>query len=380
MKLVITGGHLNPALAVIDELPKDTEILMIGRKYAIEGDKALSLEYLASKSLNIPFKSIRTGRLQRKFTKHTIISPLKLPYGFFQSLLILKKFKPDAILCFGGYISLPVAFAGRILKIPVVIHEQTLEAGAANKLISKFAKKVCISWESSAKFFPPNKTILTGNPIRKFSCEGELSLVKQISRPKADQPLAENENLPLIYITGGSLGSHAINTLIEGCIEKLLQKYRVIHQTGDAKEFLDFDRLSNLKEKLNPNLQKRYFLIKFIEPFEVGGILKQADLVVSRSGINTITELIYFGKPSILIPLPYSQNHEQIKNAEFLKDLGLGIYLNQYELTPDKLYEWIIEFSQNLNQYSKNKEVKKVILSDSAKKIIEILKSVFASK
>lgn len=370
MKLVITGGHLNPALAVIDELPKDTEILMIGRKYGIEGDKALSLEYLASESLKIPFKSITTGRLQRKFTKHTIFSPFKLPYGFFQSLSTLKKFKPDAILCFGGYISLPVAFAGRMLKIPVVIHEQTLEVGVANKLISRFAKKVCISWESSAKFFPKSKVILTGNPIRKFSTEERLSFSGQIS----------NENLPLIYITGGSLGSHAINMLIEGCIEKLLQKYRVIHQTGDAKEFLDFDRLSNLKEKLNPDLQKRYFLIKFIEPFEVGGVLKQADLVVSRSGMNTITELIYFGKPSILIPLPYSQNHEQIKNAEFLKDLGLGIYLNQYELTPDKFYEWIIDFSQNLNQYSKNKEVKKIILSDAAKKIVEILKSAVESK
>lgn len=363
MRIVITGGHLNPALCVIDEFPKDTEILMVGRKYGIEGDKALSLEYLNAKSLKISFKSVTTGRFQRKFTKHTIFSFFKIPLGFYQSFLILREFKPDVILTFGGYIALPIAVLGFFLRIPVVLHEQTLGAGLTNRIISIFAKKVCISWESSRKFFPPSKVVLTGNPVRKF-------------HPPAGGfkfPIL-NERLPLIYITGGSLGSHAINLLIESCIKRLLEKFRVIHQTGDAKEFLDFDRLVKFRQSLDEKSRNRYEICKFVDPKNVGSIINMADLVVSRSGINTVTELIFFKKPSLLIPLPFSQNHEQIKNAMFFKDLGLGEYFYQKDLTPDKLYQEICLMYKNLEKYKLVKN--DIIMQDTAKRINNILKKI----
>src|SRR3989344_4276520 len=129
MKLVIIGGHLSPALSVIESISKGTEILFIGRKHSFEGDKAVSLEYKTIHSLGIKFRTIVSGRLQRKITRHTINSLFKFPIGIIQSLFILLKFKPDVVIGFGGYLSLPVAIVSFLLRIPVVIREQTLEAG-----------------------------------------------------------------------------------------------------------------------------------------------------------------------------------------------------------------------------------------------------------
>lgn len=125
MKLIITGGHLSPMLNVIEELPKEYSVLVIGRKRAIEGDETVSLEYEAIRKKGIPFKSIIAGRLQRKWTKKTLFSVLKFPIGFFQSFFILFSEKPDVVLSFGGYVSLPVVISAFIQRVPIVIHEQT---------------------------------------------------------------------------------------------------------------------------------------------------------------------------------------------------------------------------------------------------------------
>ena len=156
MRIVIVGGHLSPALAVIEKL-KAEEVFYIGRKHAFEGDKAISAEYQEVEKLNIPFFTLNTGRLQRKFSKHTMPSLIKIPFGFVRSFAILKKIRPDVVLGFGSYMFLPVALASKLLNIPVIVHEQTLEAGVTNKLVAKFAKKVCISWESSKDYFPKEK-------------------------------------------------------------------------------------------------------------------------------------------------------------------------------------------------------------------------------
>src|SRR3989344_5071506 len=218
MKIIIVGGHLSPALSVLDALPKNWEILFVGRKYVFEGEKSLSLEYKIINDLKIPFEEISTGRLQRKFTKNTIPSLFKLPSGFFKAFGILRKFQPDVVLGFGGYLQIPVIFASFFLKIPVVLHEQTLESGFSNKICSPIAKKICISWESSVKFFPKTKTVLTGNPIRK-------DIIDKSQIPNSR---------PLIYVTGGSSGSHFINSLIEQVLKKILIDFKLIHQTGGS--------------------------------------------------------------------------------------------------------------------------------------------------
>jgi UDP-N-acetylglucosamine--N-acetylmuramyl-(pentapeptide) pyrophosphoryl-undecaprenol N-acetylglucosamine transferase len=348
MKLVIVGGHLAPALAVIEFLPKDTEIIFFGRKHALEGDKAYSLEYQKITALGIRFENLTTGRFQRKFTKHTLASLVKLPTGFFQSLTLLKKHNPDAVACFGGYLQVPIAYAAYFLKIPIITHEQTLKAGLANKTIAPIATKICISWPESAKYFPKDKTILTGLPLRKeFFLDN-----KNPPFIKGGQGGFQNASHTgkTIYITGGSTGAHAINVLIEGCLEKLLEKFSIIHQTGSAKEFKDFERLEKTKQKLPEILKQKYTLTKFIDPKDVAKTMAASEIVISRSGMNTIAELVCLSKPAILIPLPYGQHNEQLENALFLQKMGLAKVLAQEETTPEILYSQIISFTDKLDK------------------------------
>jgi len=352
MRIVIVGGHLSPALAVIEQL-KDQEVFYIGRKHAFEGDKAISAEYQELEKLDIPFFVLNTGRLQRKFSKHTIPSLAKTPLGFVQALKILKKIKPDVVLGFGSYMFLPVALAAKILNIPIVVHEQTLEGGAANKLVAKIAKKVCISWKSSKEFFPKGKIVLTGNPLRE-----EIVNAKKIK--STENPI------PLIFVTGGGAGAHAINLLIENSLDKILHKYSIIHQTGWSEIYRDFERLEKVKNK-------NYKCHKFLNTKEMASVINNADLVIGRSGINTVTELIYLNKPAFLIPIPVGQNNEQLNNAKFIKSLGLGEYKEQHSLTPE---QFISEIELMLKKI-KNYKIKETLVSENAaEKIVEVLKNV----
>jgi UDP-N-acetylglucosamine--N-acetylmuramyl-(pentapeptide) pyrophosphoryl-undecaprenol N-acetylglucosamine transferase len=370
MKIACVGGHLTPALAVIDALPSDTELIFIGRKSSLEGDKANSLEYDIITKKNIPFIPLSAGRVQRKFTKHSFNSLAKVPYGFLQSLTILLRYRPDVVLSFGGYLSVPVGLAAFVLHIPLIIHEQTLEAGLANKFLARFAKSICISWRQSGKFFPKSKIIFTGNPIRIFNKHtNSISL------------LNEEKDFPLIYITGGSTGAHAINTLVRGCLTNILERCRIIHQTGDAQEFHDFQSLVTLKNTLPKKLQKRYYLAKFIQPYDVGAIMDEASLIVSRSGINTISELLFFSKPCFLIPIPYGQRNEQLKNAQFMKKVGIGEYMIQKELNTH-LFLFQIEnmLTKRAKYLAQSKEAKSLIHADAADQIIRVIYEVVSKK
>lgn len=373
MRLLIAvggGGHFSPALAVIDQFPKDWEILLVGRKYAFEGDDALSLEFTTAKRLGLPFVPLTTGRLQRKLSGKSVVSLLKIPVGGAQAVSILRNFKPDVVLSFGGYVSVPVVAAAAMLRIPVVIHEQTLHAGLANKVAAKFAEKVCISWEESRPFFPAHKIVLTGNPIRT-SFRENLAKLKDIQPAKT----------PTLYITGGSGGAHGINVLIEGCLEKLLEHYYVIHQTGDSSEFKDFDRLEKLKASLPENVKKRYLLKKFIAPEDVFNIMASADLVIARSGVNTVTELLFLGKPCLLIPLPYGQQNEQQTNALFVQKVGLGKMAEQAYTTSEGLYGLINEMMSHIQDYKNHGEMsRQLVQQGAAENIINVVKDVYKKK
>lgn len=371
MKLVITaggGGHFAPALSVIKKLPKEHEVLVIGRKYAFEGDKTIALEYRTAQALKIPFKSITTARLQRSFTRHTIPSIAKLPLGLYQAIQILKDYQPDVVLSFGGYVSVPVTLAARLLSIPVVIHEQTLGAGMANKLAAPFAKVICLSFEESRKFFPQKNVVVTGNPLR----------FEILTAKAEDSPIdANSTKTPLIYITGGSLGSHAINMLVRDSIEELVRSYTVFHQTGDAQEFKDYDRLQEKRMELPKMLRDRYLLTKFVNPASVGALMKSADLVVARAGMNTVSELIYLNTPALLIPLPHGQNKEQLVNAEFFERCGLGLILKQEKATPKEFIGAIAQMMKEIKKFSiPPGRRKELIIEDASARMIDILLNV----
>ncbi len=361
MKIALIGGHLSPSLAVIDKISSDHTLIFYGRKHTFEGDTAVSLEYKVITEKNIPFISLRTGRLQRSLTRHTLPSLGKLPLGYFQSLKSLKNEGVDCVVSFGGYLSIPVCTAARTLHIPIVIHEQTTEAGFANKMVGKFASKVCISWESSRAFFPKEKIVLTGNPLRVYKDE------------KAYRILQTEKETPLLYITGGSSGSHVLNTLIEQSLPELLKKYRVLHQTGDAQEFKDYDRLVRLRDTLPTDLQKRYELHKFITPESVKSVLTSSSLVISRSGINTVTELLFFGVPSLLIPLPTGQKNEQYTNAQFLKKVGSAEVLEQKDATAEALLDHVERIVHNRSYMENAVKGRSLVRPDAAEKIVQVI-------
>jgi len=365
MKIVIIGGHLTPALSVIEALPIDAEVVYIGRKFAMENDGATSLEYQTINEKGIPFINLKTGRVQRQITARTLISLSKVPIGFLQSYKALRKIKPDVVVGFGGYVSFPVIVAAKALKIPVVIHEQTLEAGAANKLCAKFADKICISFPTSAKYFPSERTTLTGNPIRNA-----------ITAP--GKKFATEFKDPIIYITGGSQGSHFINLLILGCLGELLEKFTVVHQTGGATEFKDFDKLEILRDGMNGSKKNKYILAKFFSPEEVGSIMKASTLIVSRAGINSVSEIIVLKKPAILIPLPGGQKNEQQKNAAMVKNLGLGEVVEQKNLTPESFLILVKLMIENIDKY-KIKDSAKHFPKNSAARIVEIIYEIHAN-
>jgi UDP-N-acetylglucosamine--N-acetylmuramyl-(pentapeptide) pyrophosphoryl-undecaprenol N-acetylglucosamine transferase len=358
------GGHFSPALAVLDEMPKEWGILLVGRQHAFEADKTLSLEFQTAQRLHLPFVAIKTGRLQRKVSPQSITSLLKMPLGFAQASRIVHRFKPDVVLSFGGYIAVPVVLAAKLQRIPIVIHEQTLHAGLANQISAKFADTICLSWETSQKYFPKEKSVITGNPLRKEFLTYAASNMQQ----------KQSDDEKLLYITGGSAGAHGINVLIEGCLEKLLEHYTVIHQTGDAQQFCDYERLEKRRTKLPEKLQKKYILNKFISTEQVVQIVSQADLVIARSGINTVTELLYLGKPSLFIPLPYGQRNEQLSNAQFVERLGMAKIIEQANTSSNDLLQTIHTMIKNSATYLNNAaKARSLVHSYAAQRILSIL-------
>lgn len=336
MKIAISGGHFTPALAVIEALQKkdpDLSVLFLGRKSTFGNDQSLSLEYksLADKK-NIIFVNINSGRFQRFLTWQNLLTPLAVILGFIQAFYYLVKFKADLILSFGGYLSVPMVLAGWINRIPIISHEQGFSPGLATKINAVFSSKICVSWNESLKYFPAEKTVLTGNPI----CENTVKTNK-FRTPFPWQRI----KLPVIFITGGNQGSHTINLVARELLEFLLPRFIVIHQCGGHLGNSDEIQLKTYAKTLAQTSQRNYFAVSHISSADMGSIYDRSALVIGRSGINTISELIYFQKKAILIPLPFAQGKEQEINARFLESLGLGVVIKQEDLTAAKLKETI---------------------------------------
>lgn len=366
-KIVLTGGHLTPALATIEELKsrKDWEIFYFGRKYNFEGKKIISEEYLSIPKTGAKFINITTGRLQRKFTRFTFLSLIKIPFGLFQSLIELIKIKPVLVLSFGSYVSVPVVFLAWLLKIPVVSHEQTTTKGLASKINSFFSSKIAVSFPESLTVFPKFKTVLTGLPIRN-----EIFSDKKDGFLREIDFIAKKTGLPLLYITGGNQGAQIINQNVWEILPKLLEQFLVIHQTGK----LDYQNALSVKEGLTEKLQERYCCQSFIPGGELGWIFKNAQIIVSRAGANICWELACLGKPAILIPLPFTQANEQLKNALKLDKGGLVKIIRQAELNPEVLLKSLAEINKERNIFLKRGQIlKKEYSRDGAEKLVDLI-------
>lgn len=333
--VVITGTHLTPALAVIDQLKKNGwHISYFGRRTSLGQSQRLAIEHQLLPQKKIPVINIIASRWRRSSYLSLLKLSFKLPLGIIQSAIHLIKLKPNLVVSFGGYVSLPVCLASKLLNIPFILHEQTFTRGASHKLLAPLATKIAVSWPSSQKHFPAKKTIVTGNPIRKEF----LVALKQPRRSASP---------PLIYLTAGNQGSRIINQTINPILPSLLSHYQIIHQFGHAQSDSSWQQAQEFKKQLKPRLRSRYRLQRWFSASEQAKFFRQASLVISRAGINTITELAITQSPALLIPLPHTQKNEQEKNARFLQQLDLATILPQIKLTPAKLKQVIVSTTRS---------------------------------
>lgn len=339
--IVITGGHITPAIALIEALKTrdDISLVFIGRKHAIEGSRMPSFEHQLIIEKSIRFLPITAGRLQRRFTRQTIPSLLKIPVGCIQALIYCISEHPSLIVSFGGYVALPVAIAGWLCGIAVITHEQTLVAGLANRIIARIAKRVCVTYPETVSHFPKGKAVYTGLPIRN-----------ELFTPPDKAPFDLNlPQYPLMYVTGGGTGAKSLNRLLFPILPSLLQHYSIVHQVGDTS----LAEAQKIRESLRTEYKDRYIVQSYIPIPTLSWILSHAALVLGRSGANTVMELAALGKVAVLVPLPWSGGGEQQENAAWLVRHGGGVVLTQRELTPRLLEKTIEDASGNLGSLQK---------------------------
>jgi len=335
-RIVLTGGHAaTTAIAVVEEIirrGKGWDIYWIGADSSVEGKYVPTLESEVFPKLGVTHRSIKAGKLQVRFTFWTVPSLLKIPIGFFQALRLLNKIKPEIILSFGGYAAFPVVLSGFLLGIPVIIHEQTIVAGRANRASSFFAKKIALARGQSQKFFPKEKCVITGNPV--------LTQIAQVL------PKNEKGTPTTIFITGGSRGSRTINNAVESVLRKLLLSNYLIHQTGQ----LDYAKFLKIKAALPKTLSANYEVYPRIDPMQIDNVYRQADMVIARAGANTVCEIIATARPSILIPISWTYLNEQNKNAKYARDLGIATIIDEKDFSGETLLASLEKVSRNWNK------------------------------
>jgi UDP-N-acetylglucosamine--N-acetylmuramyl-(pentapeptide) pyrophosphoryl-undecaprenol N-acetylglucosamine transferase len=323
-----TGGHVSPGIAVLDELRTRVAIdpLWIGSRKGYE--------FEAAGRLGIPFKSIQVGKLRRYPSLQTVIDAGRIPIGIAQAWRHLRAFQPDVLFATGGYVSTPVAIAASRLSIPSISHEQTAYIGLATKLNARFVDMIALSYDRSRDALGPTRAsvVVTGNPVRSTVLTGD-------PRAALDR-FGFCPTFPLVYVTGGALGSRAINAAVADALPDLLQEVQILHQCGPRAEHNDIDRLTARAKELPDNLRSRYAVVERTGN-EIGDIFAAASLVIGRAGAGTIAELASVGLPSILIPLPGAE--EQRQNALYLAEAGASILIAQADLTPAHLTTLVTE-------------------------------------
>ena len=345
-----TGGHIYPALAIINkikEMEPDSEFLYIGTHNRMEKD--IIPKY------NIPFESIEIYGINRK----NLLKNFKTLSCFIKAKKkcskLIKEFNPDCVIGVGGYVTGPVIKAAHKLGYKTFIHEQNSVPGKANLFLAKFVDEIFVSFKSSLEEFPKYKTIYTGNP-----CSEEA--IKKEPANKTTYGLSENKKLVLFVM--GSLGSEKVNNILSKTMSKFENKdYEILFVTGN----------SMYEDMKNNNYPQNVKIVPYIE--DMARLMKKTDLMVSRAGASTLSEIIALQVPTILVPSPYVPNNHQYKNAmDIVKNKG-AILIEEKNLGSDLLVNTIDDL---LNNEEKVKEMKSALeelkIDDSATKIYEAIK------
>lgn len=372
-RILISGGHITPALATIEYLQEEypeIKLYFVGRAFTQEKERQPAKEHELMNKLSVPFYDVTAAKFHRAHWWRNPEELLRLVPSLFQAYQIITKNDIDLFLSFGGYLAVPFALVAKLLGKRVVTHEQTKTTGLANQLIGLMADKVAISDETSRRHFPRHKVILTGNPIRR-------SLLEKVRSKPAWIPESKK---PILYITGGSQGSQTINNTVSHILNDLTAKFLVIHQCGQSQHHRYLSQLQELAEKLPENQQENYVIREWVEEKEVSWILQNTALAISRSGANTTLEISIQAVPAIFIPLPFSHNNEQYKNAQQLVEAGAALLLEQKDLTDESLWNAVQEASaQRAHMRRRAEKLRDNLQVNGAKLLSEVCISLLRS-
>ncbi len=355
-----TGGHLFPGIAVADELrsmDRDAEIMFIGTERGIESQvipkSGYTIRYVeAAGFVGMP--------LHRK-----LAALLTLPVSVFRARAMLGEAGPDVVVGTGGYVSVAPVLAARLLGIPTVILEQNLVPGLANRMLGKVADAVAVTYHESMAFFPRSKTYLTGNPVRPGIAEG--------SREEALELFSLEAGRVTVVVLGGSRGASTINTMMLNALNSMLdirEGVQFLHQTGEK----DYEHVRDVYRKM----RFKAMVVPFI--YQMADAYAAADLVVSRAGATTLSELAALGKPSIIIPYPHAEGHQEF-NARKLLEAGACRMITERELTAERLSENIRELclsGELREEMAKNSRA--LGRPEAARKVIDIAMSLAKSR
>ncbi|WNI19715.1 UDP-N-acetylglucosamine--N-acetylmuramyl-(pentapeptide) pyrophosphoryl-undecaprenol N-acetylglucosamine transferase [Actinacidiphila sp. ITFR-21] len=378
MRLIVTGGgtggHTYPALTAVRTLRarlagagRALEVLWVGT--------ADSLESRVAAGEGIRFASVATGKIRRSANPLKLVSPAnvrdmgRVPLGVAQARRIVSGFQPDVVLATGGYVAVPVGMAAKMCRRPLVVHEQTVRLGLANRSLARRATRVAVSSPSTLPLLPESAratAAVTGNPVRPEVLSGQPEKALQALNLQYF-----DRRLPTVYVTGGAQGSQQINTVVRDVLPWLLPYANVIHQCGPA----NLAELRRHTASLPGELASRYLLTGYVGP-ELPDVLALADLVISRSGAGTIAELTALGKAAVLIPLATAAGNEQAHNARHLEEAGAAVALVG-EVTPDRLRDAVAPLLTDPSRRSAMAERARAQgRPDAADRLVDVLLSV----
>ena len=354
-----TGGHIYPAMAVADKLSEENaKVYYVGNKRNMEFE-------LASKK-GYKFLHVSVSGMPRKLNPKFFIWGIKLVKAIIRSVRYIKKYKPDAVFATGGYVSAPMIFACRITKTPYIMHDCDAMPGLVTRRLSKRAKYVTLAFENAKKYIPNKHTVVTGNPIR----EG----FKTMTRAQAEANMGLDSRKLTLCIMGGSQGAKSINNTTIELLKEFSQELnlQVIFQTGKK----NYEDVTSRIQKIYPAYEQDKNLI--IRPYfeDMISVLKSSDIVVSRAGSLSLSEICASGAAPVLIPYPYAAANHQRINAKYLLKMGACVYIEDSDLDPNKLRETIVELIETPIKMSYLKQnVSHLAKFDAAKQIANLLKS-----
>lgn len=344
-----TGGHIFPALSIANAVKRrlDADILFVGADNRMEMEKVPAAGY--------EIKGLPVAGFDRKNLLRNIGVLLKLRKSMSIARRIVKDFKPDIAIGVGGYCSGPTLKAAQKAGVPTLLQEQNSYAGVTNKLLAKKAKKICVAYPEMERFFPADKIVMTGNPVRK-----DL-LSQTITAEKARERFGLNPKLPTVLVVGGSLGARTLNESMEAGIRRLYEEgIQVIWQTG--KNF--GDRGPAAAKNLEGVVVTRFIS-------DMASAYAAADLVVSRAGAGSISELELLGKPSVLVPSPNVAEDHQTKNARALSDKGAAILVEDAKAADSLVDEIIALIDDRKKLADMSAKIRELALPDSDEKIVD---------